>query len=104
MFQRGKYLLKVIYNKGVKEIVICNTSKTKDYHTHIPFSKFKAARMIVVRANQGYIPSDYPRWMIKSINRLWYGKNCSEDFKMVNDCDIEKHKNQKPKTIKRRRL
>lgn len=75
MFIRGNFKLKTIYWNNRKELIIINTIKPKEFHTHISFDRRKAAEMIVIRAYKGIIPDTYPNWMIKSINRLWYGKN-----------------------------
>lgn len=77
-----------IYFNGEKWWIICDTRKDKEYHTHVPFAKRKAAEMIVVRADQGIIPETYPRWMVNSINRLWYGKDY-KDKKDLNNLELK---------------
>lgn len=72
MFRKGKFVLKIIYWHGQKEFIAYD-KRFRDRHTHIPYNKATSAKMIVVRAYEGKIPEDYPKWMVKSINRLWYG-------------------------------
>ena len=97
MFIRGNYKMTTIYWNGKKEFLICDIHKSKEFHTHVNHNKLKAARMIVIRAYEGVIPDNYPKWMIHSINRLWYGKNTERmDLKKI---EINKHKKKKLKYI-----
>ena len=75
MFKKGNYIMKCIYWKGQKSWLLKDITKPKEFHTHVPFEKKNAAKMIIVRAYKGKIPEHYPHWMIVSINRLWYGKS-----------------------------
>lgn len=82
MFRKGHFALKTIYYHGRKQWLAINTARDSSYHTHIPYSKQSAARMIVVRAAEGKIPDNYPHWMVVSINRLWYGKDTTREDKI----------------------
>ena len=94
MFIRGNYKLKIIFWDGRKEILITNTKKNRNYHTHVSIDRYKAAQMIVIRANQGSIPDTYPKWMIKSINRRWYRKD-TEKMDLEFSPNIKRKKKQK---------
>lgn len=85
MFWKGNYLMKVVYYKGRKQWLIKNKKKGKDYHTHVAYENENAARMICIRAYKGTIPKDYPRWMVLSINRLWFGKDFEKRKDICND-------------------
>jgi len=82
----GSFALKVIYWKGEKWwLAHCIGKNKKHHHTHIPYDKESAARMIIVRANKGVIPKHYPNWMVDSINRLWFGKDYLDRKDLNND-------------------
>lgn len=87
MFTKGDYLMKVIYRNGKKEWLLKNIKKPRNYHTHIEYNNKKAAQMICIRAYEGRIPSNYPVWMVESINRLWFGKDFL-DRKDLNNSDL----------------
>jgi hypothetical protein len=73
MSSKGNYMVRGTQYKGEDWWIVVNTSKDKNFHTHV--KNRKTAEMIAIRAHQGTIPSHYPSWMIDSINRLWFGKN-----------------------------
>lgn len=98
MFKKGNYIMKCIYWKGQKSWLLKDTTKPKEFHTHVPFEKKNAAKMIIVRAYKGKIPEHYPHWMIVSINRLWYGKSSvlnKKEEKLDVQKEIKKHKRRK---------
>lgn len=84
MFKRGDYICKMVYWKGKKEWLIYNTRRNRSHHVHLPYEEGNAARMIVVRADEGRIPKHYPEWMVKNINRLWFGKDCESRVDLNN--------------------
>lgn len=96
MFKKGNYIMKCIYWNGKRSWLIKDCTKPRDYHTHVPFEKKNAAKMIVVRAFKGTIPEHYPHWMVVSINRLWYGKNSvlnkNENLQEHTKKEIKHHK------------
>ena len=85
MFARGNYRLDKIYLDGKPSWLAANTKHPKDNHSHIDFEKGTAARMIIVRANEGQIPDHYPPWMVVAVNRLWFGKDFLEDKNLNNE-------------------
>lgn len=85
MCEENRYRYREIYNHGIKEWVVYDSKKSKDYHAHVKYSNKNAAKMICIRAQGGVIPKDYPNWMVVAINRLWYGKN----FESRQDLNLE---------------